>query len=382
MTKKNEKPNVGVFTVPLVLGGITPLSNLIDVIYPNTTNIYLITGKAGYDQFKHDKRIRLGNFQTSGPTHLGKHFIVSALEFISVQILAAYKVAKVGKKVDKWIFFIGADYFPLAILAAKILGRKVLILMSGNFLDPSVAESDFPKITSQLFKASRLLSDRIILYSDLVKQWNLERYRKKVIIAHRHFLNFNEFQFKDNLERRDNVVGYVGRLEPQKGVLNFVEAMPKTLAKRKDVKFLIIGEGKQEDDVCALVDEYSLTSNVKRFRWVPHNELPDRLTNLKLLVLPSNHEGLPNIMLEAMACGTPVLATPVDAIPDVIKDGETGFFLRDNSPTCIAQGIVATLSYPNLRQIAINARNLVENEFRYENVVKTWADILCPTKER
>jgi glycosyltransferase involved in cell wall biosynthesis len=213
----------------------------------------------------------------------------------------------------------------------------------------------------------------------LVKQWNLERYRKKIIIAHRHFLNFDEFEFKDNLEQRSNVVGFVGRLESQKGILNFVEAMPKTLTKQKDVEFLIIGEGKLEDDVRALLDEYSLNSNVKRFGWIPHNELRDWLTRLKLLVLPSNHEGLPNVMLEAMACGTPVLATPVDAIPDVIKDEETGFFLRDNSPACIAEGIVTTLSYPNLRQIAINARSLVENKFRYENVVKTWATILCST---
>jgi glycosyltransferase involved in cell wall biosynthesis len=381
MVKKNDKPIVGIFTPPLVSGGITPLSNLIDAIYPNTTHIYLVTGKAGYDQFKEDKRIRLSKFQTSEPVHLSSHFAVSALKFLGMQIMASYKVAMVGKKVDSWIFFIGGDYFPLAILTAKILGRKVLILLSGNFLHPSVVASDFPKITSQIYKMSRLLSDRIIIYSDLITQWNLERYRKKIIIAHRHFLNFNEYEFKDNLEQRDNVVGFVGRFEPQKGILNFVEAIPKTLAKRKEVKFLIIGKGRLEDDVRALLDEYSLNSHVKRFGWIPHNELPYWLTSLKLLVLPSNHEGLPNIMLEAMACGTPVLATRVDAIPDVIKDGETGFLLRDNSPACIAEGIVSTLGYPNLRQIAINARNLVESEFRYENVVKKWATIICNTKE-
>jgi glycosyltransferase involved in cell wall biosynthesis len=381
MIKKNHKPSVGVFTPPLVSGGITPLSNLIDVIYPNSTDLYLVTGKAGYDRFKDDKRIRLYEFRTSEPVHLASHFAVTALKFIYTQMKASYEVAKLGKNVDSWIFFLGADYFPLAVLAAKILGREALIVLSGNFLHPSVVENDFPKIMSLLYKASRRLSDHIILYSDLIEEWDLEPYRKKIIIAHRHFLNFSEFKFKDNLEQRDNVIGFVGRLESQKGILNFVEAMPKTLAKRKDTEFLIIGEGKLEDEVRALLDEYSIDSKVKRFGWIPHDELPEWLTSLKLLVLPSNHEGLPNIMLEAMACGTPVLATRVDAIPDVIKDEETGFFLRDNSPACIAEGIVATLSYPNLRQIAINARNLVESEFRYENVVKIWVAILCNTKK-
>jgi glycosyltransferase involved in cell wall biosynthesis len=52
---------------------------------------------------------------------------------------------------------------------------------------------------------------------------------------------------------------------------------------------------------------------------------------LALLVIPSYTEGLPNIMLEAMACGTPMLASPVGAIEDVIKDEETGFILRSKS---------------------------------------------------
>ena len=81
-------------------------------------------------------------------------------------------------------------------------------------------------------------------------------------------------------------------------------------------------------------------------------------------------------MLEAMACGTPVLATPVGAIPDVIKDKETGFLLRDNSPACVAEGIVQALDYPHLEQLATNARNLVENRFRYEYAVKSWARVL------
>jgi D-inositol-3-phosphate glycosyltransferase len=80
-------------------------------------------------------------------------------------------------------------------------------------------------------------------------------------------------------------------------------------------------------------------------------------------------------MLEAMACGTPVLATSVGGVP-VIKDKETGFLLRDNSPGCIAKGIVDTLSDPNLEKIAVNARSLVQSKFRYESAVKTWADVL------
>ena len=102
----------------------------------------------------------------------------------------------------------------------------------------------------------------------------------------------------------------------------------------------------------------------------------DYLNELKLLVLPSYTEGLPNIMLEAMACGTPVLATPVGAIPDVIKDGETGFIMENNSPERIAENVIRALNDSNLDIIVKNARELVEKDFTYEAAVERYRKIL------
>jgi len=378
MNKKNDKPRVGIFTPPLLLAGITPLSNLIDVIYPNATDLYLITGKAGYDRFKDDKRVRIYEFQPSGSIRVPGHLIIRALRFVYAQIAASYKVAKVGKNVDSWIFFMGADFFPLAVLAARMRGRAVFILMSGNFLDPSVAvaASDFPKITTPLYKASHLLSNHIVLYSDFIEEWDLEKYREKIIIAQRHFVNFDEFRLKINLELRDNVVGYVGRLSAEKGIRNFVEAIPKALVMRPDMKFLIIGEGPLQDEIRISLEKYAVDSEVKLTAWIPHSELPDFLNQLKLLVIPSYTESGPMILFEAMACGTPVLATAVGSIPDAINDKETGFLLQDNSPPRIAKQIEEALSDPNLEQIAVNARNLVQSKYSYERVVKIWANVL------
>ena len=119
-----------------------------------------------------------------------------------------------------------------------------------------------------------------------------------------------------------------------------------------------------------------LDGKVKFVGWISHDELPRYLNELKLLVLPSYTEGLPNIMLEAMACGTPVLATLVGAIPDIIKDGETGFIMENNSPECIAQNIIRALNHPNLERIAQNARALVEREFTFEKAVERYEKIV------
>jgi glycosyltransferase involved in cell wall biosynthesis len=120
----------------------------------------------------------------------------------------------------------------------------------------------------------------------------------------------------------------------------------------------------------------------KRFKhlhydqWIPHKDLPLYLNQLKLLIIPSETEGLPNIMLEAMACGTPVLATPVGAIPDIIKDGETGFILENNSRECIKENIFRVFNHPDLDKIIQAARNLVEKDFSFESSVQRYKKIL------
>ena len=110
--------------------------------------------------------------------------------------------------------------------------------------------------------------------------------------------------------------------------------------------------------------------------WIPHNELPTYLNNFKLLVLPSYTEGLPNIMLEAMACGTPVLVTPVGAIRDVIENEETGFILDDNSPQGIGDSVIHALNHPHSKTIANNGRIFIESEFSFEKAVDSYATIL------
>ena len=120
----------------------------------------------------------------------------------------------------------------------------------------------------------------------------------------------------------------------------------------------------------------NLNNKVELTGWIPHDELPDYLNELKLVVLPSCTEGLPNVMLEAMACGTPVLATPAGAVRDTIKDEKTGFIMDYNSPECIAENVTRALKHPDLAMIVGNARALVEQEFTYEAAVKRYRKIL------
>ena len=111
-------------------------------------------------------------------------------------------------------------------------------------------------------------------------------------------------------------------------------------------------------------------NKVKLTGWISHDELPNYFNEMRLLVLPSYTEGLPGIVLEAMACGTPVLVTPVGGVPDLIRDGGTGFIMEDNSPESIAKNVIRALKHPGLDEISHSARKLIEQEYTYEVMVE------------
>ena len=81
-------------------------------------------------------------------------------------------------------------------------------------------------------------------------------------------------------------------------------------------------------------------------------------------------------MLEVMACGIPVLATPVGAISDVIIDRKTGFIMENNSSECIAANVIRALSSPDLERIAEDGRQFVGENFTFESTVARWNEVL------
>lgn len=372
MTMKRQ--NICVITFPLLKSAITPLSNLIDILIPSSNELYLITGNESYYYFANNKRIHLcGVFHPNGNNTVNR-----IKNYIHTQFKIAYNFLKIALKVDACIFFMGGETLIFSIILAKLFRKKTVLTLAGYAI--KYEENILSRIVTKLCDINLDLVDQIILYSPLlIKEWNLEKYTSKILIAPRHFLDCSLFNISVELSQRNNLIGYVGRLSEEKGVVNFVESIPFILEHKPYLNILLIGEGDLKNKIEVYLSKNKLESNVKLMGWIPHEDLPKYLNSLKLLVIPSYSEGLPNIMLEAMACGTPVLATKVGAITDIIKDEETGFLLENNSPECIAKNIFRALEFSNLENVAMDSKEFVESNFTYENAVERYSVIFSTT---
>ena len=369
-----DKYNIGIVTFPMHKSGNQPLSNLIDIVVLRSEKTTLITGNDGYTLFKSDSRLNV-----NGIDHKSGALLVSRiLKYLYTQVRISYLMIQKSSEVDKWIFFFGGNGLLLPLLTAKLSKKSTALLLADAGAGLAEASKDpltcFLKILSHI---TYTLINNIILYSpSLIIGWNLEKYRHKILIAHRHFLDFNTFTVTTPLPDRPPLIGYIGRLSGEKGVQHFAQALPAILSDQQDLRVLIGGDGPLKELIEASLQKGGVTARVDLPGWISHDDLPEYLNQLRLLVLPSYTEGLPNIMLEAMACGTPVLATPVGAIPDVIIDGKTGFIMENNSPECIAENVTRALNSPDLERIAENGRRFVEENFTFEKTVENWKGIL------
>ena len=369
-----DKLRIGIVTSPLGEAGRTPLSNLVDVVSSRTGLTYLVTGNAALGFFPHNLRTIV-----TGVHHREVENPLSRIvRHLLMQVQLALLMARKTRFVGTWIFFIGSDSLVIPMLMAKLTRRTVLLALAGSDEETlRVAEDRIARLVRLTSCINRKLSERLLLYSwSLVDEWHLGRYRSKVSVARHHFVDFTMFRETKSLKHRGNFVGYVGRMSDEKGIMQFIKAVPSALRQDPSLRFVVVGDGPLAEQVGDYVARFTLDKSVRIKGWIDHNDLPDLLNELKLLVIPSFTEGLPNIMLEAMACGTPVLATPVGAIRDVIRDGETGFILDDNSPESIASNITRVLEAPDFERVAERAQELVHISFTFERAVDSWRRVL------
>ena len=148
------------------------------------------------------------------------------------------------------------------------------------------------------------------------------------------------------VQEGDRVVLFVGRLVDQKGPTCLVNAIPHVLEDVPDARFLIVGEGPLQHKAMTLGRELGLEASLSFLGVLPIEDLIAAYNASWVVAVPSLWEGMPLVVLEAAACGRPVVATSVHGIPESVEPGRTGVLVPPRDPVALAEGISSVLTDP------------------------------------
>jgi glycosyltransferase involved in cell wall biosynthesis len=375
----SEKKRVAIVSIPWASNAPYKfLSDLISILDPICNNILIIDGNTSRILYKSkvltlkDIKISLHYVKEKKPI-LVSSFIWIVKCFI-IQSAESWILFKNRKEYDIVIFYQAYPYYLVPLLTSKILNKK-----SVEIVTRSKSNSRISKLAGMQDILFYQLLDKICTESPgLISNLGIQNKKKVMDISGARYIDSDRFKITKKYDDRKFIIGFVGRIIKEKGILEFLEAIPLLIdLNQRDISFLIVGSGDLDElvksEARTIQEKYGVRINVTG--WV-NEDLPLLLNEMKVMVLPTHSDAFPTIILEAMACGTPVLASPIGGIPDIIKNGETGFFLEDNSPECIAKNLKNIENYGSIHTIIENSKNLIFQEYTFDKAVLRFKTIL------
>lgn len=193
-------------------------------------------------------------------------------------------------------------------------------------------------------------------------------------------------------------IAAVGRLVEKKGFGDLVTAVAALVDEGRDVHLDLVGTGPLEAALTEQVRELGLTDHVTMRGALPQTSVREIVADASVFAAPcvigadGNRDGLPTVLLEALALGTPAVSTPVTGIPEIVRHEETGLLVPESDPTALAAALARTLDDPaGSAERSRAARALLEADFDFRDHAVTLQGIFreaiasradAPTRER
>lgn len=258
------------------------------------------------------------------------------------------------------------------IFLAKLGRKRVLVQVHGRMSDYQMT----PRAKRVTEKALSL-SDQILVFSrfDQAKLEAAMTSSNKVMtfpnaIKVSDFLeNGEDLRGKLGIPPQNRVVLFLARLVKEKGIYEVLKAIPAIVEKFDAVTFLFAGDGPEKDNFIVESRNNNLMKWVIFAGSLSYSEVIKAFRTADILVLPSYSEGMPMSVLQALAAGVSIVATPVGALPDFLRDGENGFLVQVKDHVQLAEKVLILLENDTLRQrIALANIELAKARFDIDAV--------------
>jgi glycosyltransferase involved in cell wall biosynthesis len=173
-------------------------------------------------------------------------------------------------------------------------------------------------------------------------------------------------------DEREDCLLFVGSLIERKGLRYLLAALPRVFAAHPTYRLVIAGDGPQEEELRGLAAGLGVAEKVQFLGFLPPDEVRLWMRRARLFALPSVEEGLGVVLLEALACGTPVVASDVDGIPDTVT-ADVGLLAQPGRPEEFATAICSILADPERwSAMSFRARKRAVQVYDWERIVDRW----------
>ena len=271
-----------------------------------------------------------------------KNNVKRLLDILLLQTKMAWYLRKAGSRNTAVYFWIG-DKMLLPFLASRSKGADIRYFLYGNVLKEGSASTAVKLSGKMIAWMANHASSVCVESPGVLKEWDGLIHNKR----YRYIHLYTEMPASCVHADREPVIGMLCRLTEGKHVLESIEAFSEFHKTHPNYSMEIIGSGKQEQLCRELVGRLNAESYIHLLGWIDHEHIPKAIMHWKYLLFPTDTEGMPNSVLEAMGFGIPVLASPVGGLCDLIRTGENGWFLKNTTKEGILSGLNLAVSSDN-----------------------------------
>lgn len=281
------------------------------------------------------------------------------------------------------IHFHGASLpLLLNLPVAKVLGKSVIAKVAAAKLgiEAGALKGRYLGLGSLMARMFHMVDGFVATTAEIEEGLRSDGFQAGRINRITNFVDSDFIREKTTPQKEFNgsehhpVVAFSGRFISRKGINYLLDAWSVVIQKFPRARLVLMGDGPLLAEMKGMAVELALTASVDFLGHI--QEVTDELRKADIFVLPSLQEGMPNALLEAMACGLPPVATRIGGVTDIILDGENGILVEPADAENLAGGMCRLLENQELtRRIAVRARKTISDRFSLESIAPKYIDL-------